>query len=393
MADKAFFQGTHRVRTPDETWDRILPAFEPAGVTRVADVTRLDSIGIPVFQAVRPRSRNLSVSQGKGATPMAARVSAAMEALELWCAEDLSHLPRLQRTPRQMEQAEPANPIGPDDLLWASRELRHLPDVPVEWIEVVSLVDGTHAHVPRQMVELDFRTFETFHTRFYHQTSNGLASGNTRDEALVHALTEVIERDAVARARHDPSRRRLIDPDSLDSLGTGHLAELVARIRQADMKLGLYDITTGGAGGADGHLPVVVADLATPDLPTLWRGSGCHLSPEVAASRALTEAVQTRLTYIAGARDDLPMAPRTGDPARMFERFEEIRTDVGRQGAVRLADLPDEASPSVTDDRRRVVELLVAQGWHPWAVDLDRPELDASVVRVLVPGLQEDLHH
>jgi ribosomal protein S12 methylthiotransferase accessory factor len=94
MSDKAFLRGTHRVCSPEETWERIQPAFGPAGLTRVADVTRLDVIGIPVFQAVRPRSRNLSVSQGKGATPMAARVSAAMEALELWHAEDVSHLPR-----------------------------------------------------------------------------------------------------------------------------------------------------------------------------------------------------------------------------------------------------------------------------------------------------------
>jgi ribosomal protein S12 methylthiotransferase accessory factor len=381
MSDKAFLRGTHRVCSPEETWERIQPAFGPAGLTRVADVTRLDVIGIPVFQAVRPRSRNLSVSQGKGATPMAARVSAAMEALELWHAEDGSHLPRRTASTREMAAD---NPIRTDDLLWAMGLRQPLMDMGVDWVEAVSLVDGARGWLPTGMVELDFRYHETFHPRIFHQTSNGLASGNTRDEALVHALAEVVERDAMAKAREAPERRRLIDPDSL---GTGHLAELVDRVRAAGMKLGLYDVS------ADGELPVVVADLALPDLPTLWRGSGCHPSAEVAASRALTEAVQTRLTYIAGARDDLPMAPRAGDPARMFERFEEIRADVSQRGAVRLDELPDVASPTVAEDRQRIEGVLVAQGRRPWVVDLDHPGLALSVVRVLVPGLEEDLHH
>src|SRR5690242_2091930 len=101
-AEKRFVDGTHRVCTPEETWRRIQPALAAAGVTRVADVTGLDHLGIPVFQAIRPASRNLSVSQGKGLSAAAARVSAAMEALELWHAERLDHLPKVVLSPREM---------------------------------------------------------------------------------------------------------------------------------------------------------------------------------------------------------------------------------------------------------------------------------------------------
>jgi ribosomal protein S12 methylthiotransferase accessory factor len=38
------------------------------GVTRIANVTGLDRIGIPVAIAVRPNSRSVSVAQGKGQT-------------------------------------------------------------------------------------------------------------------------------------------------------------------------------------------------------------------------------------------------------------------------------------------------------------------------------------
>ncbi len=92
---KSYREGTHRVVPPETTWRRVRDLLPRAGITRVADVTRLDGLGIPTFQAVRPGSLNLSVSQGKGATAIAARVSAVMESLEMWHAEDLGHLPRV----------------------------------------------------------------------------------------------------------------------------------------------------------------------------------------------------------------------------------------------------------------------------------------------------------
>mgnify|MGYP006149433749 FL=1 len=59
---KMFRRGAHRSRRPADTLARIAPAARALGVTRLADVTGLDRIGIPVFQAVRPLSLSLSVS-------------------------------------------------------------------------------------------------------------------------------------------------------------------------------------------------------------------------------------------------------------------------------------------------------------------------------------------
>ncbi|MEO1103156.1 MAG: YcaO-like family protein, partial [Pseudomonadota bacterium] len=89
MADKPFRDGTRRAVTPDETWQRISPLLPVFGISRVAGITGLDRIGIPVFTAVRPNGRSLSVFQGKGLTRQAARVSAVMEAFETWCAETI----------------------------------------------------------------------------------------------------------------------------------------------------------------------------------------------------------------------------------------------------------------------------------------------------------------
>src|SRR5258707_13825136 len=79
--------GTHRAATLDATWRRFAPAAKRAGITRIAELTGLDTIGIPVFAAIRPLGLSLSTQQGKGLTPLAAKVSALMEALETWTAE------------------------------------------------------------------------------------------------------------------------------------------------------------------------------------------------------------------------------------------------------------------------------------------------------------------
>ena len=147
-----FRAGTHRVRSPAETWSVLRGLLPRAGITRVADVTALDRLGIPVCQAVRPASRNLSVSQGKGATPEAARVSAAMEAIELWHAEDLGPCRRSVMSPREMRYD---NAIPLAALRWKPAFSR-VSAVPMPGCARRGLGGEREAWIPRSMLELDF---------------------------------------------------------------------------------------------------------------------------------------------------------------------------------------------------------------------------------------------
>ncbi len=372
-ARKRYRLGTHRVRRPEETWQWIAPLLPLAGVTRVADVTRLDRLDIPVFQAVRPASRNLSVSQGKAVTAAAARVSAAMEALELWHAEDLGSLQQATLSLREMRYG---NPIPLEALRWRSDALL-LEAAPLAWVAAHPLLGGPPGWLPRRMVELDFRLRQPFAPRMFRLTSSGLASGNCREEALLHGLCESIERHGVWRLHREPALKVALDPESLEE---DYCRELVARVRGAGMKLALWDATW------EAGVPVLVADLAAPDLPNVWRGSGCHSDPCVALARAVTEAAQSRLTHIAGARDDL--TPFAGAD-RLWRAFDEFRVPVARR---RLAELPDLAGGDVGRDLERVLEVLAAAGHEPYAVDLTRPGVGIPVVYVFVAGLREAPH-
>ena len=74
--------GTIRTRVPSETLEITKPYIEKAGISRIANITGLDCLNIPVYTCYRPNSKNLSTSQGKGLTDELALCSAIMEAIE-----------------------------------------------------------------------------------------------------------------------------------------------------------------------------------------------------------------------------------------------------------------------------------------------------------------------
>jgi ribosomal protein S12 methylthiotransferase accessory factor len=86
---KGYLAGTHRTRSPAETLAAYLPLAPQMGITRVANLTGLDQIGLPVYTAIRPNARSLATSEGKGLDDASAKASALMESIESWHAEHI----------------------------------------------------------------------------------------------------------------------------------------------------------------------------------------------------------------------------------------------------------------------------------------------------------------
>jgi YcaO-like protein with predicted kinase domain len=78
------------------------------------------------------------------------------------------------------------------------------------------------------------------------------------------------------------------------------LEPIQTKCSQASLKLYLFGTHV------DIPIPSFYALLADPYTETgSFAGWGCHLSNEVAAERAILEAIQSRAVYISGARDDI----------------------------------------------------------------------------------------
>jgi ribosomal protein S12 methylthiotransferase accessory factor len=357
-----FRVGMVRTKHPEETWRTIVPLLPRFGVTRVGDITRLDVLDIPVAVAVRPLASTLSVSQGKGYSALQAFVSAAMEAVELWHAE--SHpvpIPWRATPPCELDLTYEIGDLDqqPGSLLTTHTKL--------DWTVAVGLVSGERVPLPVDSVCLLRETGWRLLT--LRSSSNGLASGNCWAEAALHGLYELIERDAIERAR--PAGTTRIDPASISH---SLCAELIERTRAADASVGLAQVHSRF------NVPVFVAQLWSPDFPVVATGSGAHAELGIAALRALTEAAQSRLAGISGSRDDIPdiygaVGSRQDDPLQDIETVPWAEP-AGVNPAAGIEELLAQTA--------RIVRAVV--GTEPLIVDLSSTG-EFAVVRVVAPGL------
>src|SRR4051812_11124125 len=192
---KYSLEGVERVVTPEQTIARVLPLLAAIGVTRVADVTGLDRVGIPNFTTVRPREAGYGISyyNGKGSTRSAAKAGALMEALERHTGE-ICDLRAICATRAAM--AEHGATVDP--AAFAEPHLqRYTPALKLEWVEGWDLLSDRPTYVPLNSVVCPYAPGPGA-TELYLSHTNGLASGNTLEEALCHALCEVVERDSAA---------------------------------------------------------------------------------------------------------------------------------------------------------------------------------------------------
>jgi YcaO-like protein with predicted kinase domain len=381
---KTFHGGTHRMRSPEETVAHFRPLMPRLGITRLANLTGLDNIGLPTWMAVRPNSRGLSTSQGKGWTHAAAQASALMESIENWHGEMIVQPVRIASS-YDMRRTEPVC-----DVLqlsrYADRPLR--PDLPIGWIEGRNLSDDTARWVPWETVSTDYTASpEDRAETIFVQSSNGLAGGNHLAEAVSHALTELVERDAVTKTadqfrKADPARR--IKRESIEN---PELRDLLSLLDEAALDTVLFDLTV------DTDIPVCGCTIVDREAALRWRllphfsGYGCHLSPDVALSRAITEAVQSRVTYISGSRDDISAQEyRRGGHVDDLENYRRLAR--GGEDEVDFTNLPDRSTTCFAQDIETVLQALAAVGVDEViAVDLRREELGVPVVKLVAPRL------
>lgn len=384
---KQWDQGTYRAVDPRLTVERMRPLFGPLGITRIANVTGLDNVGIPVVMVVRPNAKSLAVSQGKGLTLDAAKASGVMESIELYHAEHIEG-PLLFGSVEQLGYRHPLVDVTRLNRLSNAAESL---SSPMLWMAGWDLASGSERWVPYEVVHTDF----TVEARPYRQrfcvSSNGLASGNNAVEATLHGLAEVIERDAVRlhRLSSRPEQdRRLIDLASVPTHAGAACADLLARFEAAGIDVVIWDVTSD-IGIACFEVLTVPRDISGLRVLPACEGFGCHPDRSIALSRALTEAAQSRLTFIAGSRDDNPRDVYTDETNR--DRLAAWRQHLdglpvpGRS----LAAVPTWSGETANEDLRHLVDQVTAAGLPEIVVvDLSKAALGVPVVRVVVPGLE-----
>lgn len=378
---KRYRLGTHRSRSARDTVEWIGGVAPALGITRVANVTGLDSIGIPVVMVCRPNARCLSVSQGKGVTLDAAKASALMESVELFHAERIG-APLLFASYDELRLRQNVVDVSrlprPHDSLF-HEHLRIL------WLEAVDLISERSVWIPLELIHLDCTRPGLPGAGSFRGSSNGLASGNDRWEAAIHAICEALERDDVSRFTALPEEEQDARRIQLSTIDDPGCLGLLSRYEEAGVFVALWD-TTGSTKVASFLCGIAVDDDWSGEGSRLYYGMGCHPDRGVAMSRALTEAAQARLTMIAGSRDDAERSlyalgadtDRVARERKLFDRAVPARS---------FGATPTLQTDDLAEDGRWLLGRMLAGGFDQvLAVDLTIPGLDIPVMYVAVPG-------
>lgn len=269
------------------------------GVTRIADVTGLDTIGLPIFTACRPPGEAITISAGKGLTRIDSMAGAILEGVELWSAEHPELSPEWFYC-SHAQAVKQFKSVVPFEMLQLARDAPVTVNTPLPFEEMDDVLRGGGVMVPSDMIWLISRCKPPF--QYFQSSSSGLAAGVSYKDAMLSGLYEVVERDGWAISEfiqeHTGQWRECI---SLEGELHSSIQFCMDRLYASSVTPFLFDLTR------DTGVPIFRCTIldSSNNSPGAFSGFGCSLDPVTAARRAITEACQGRAAYIGGARDDL----------------------------------------------------------------------------------------
>jgi len=350
------------------------------GITRVANVTGLDRLGIPVVMVCRPNSRSISVSQGKGLDLDSAKASGLMESVETYHAERIM-LPLKLAT---IDEIAASHSVLDVTKLPRSRQGEYQDHEPMLWVEGFDWIDGSSVWLPYELVSADYTLPLAPGSGRFVANTNGLASGNHLLEAVCHGMCEVIERDGTTLWTLQGVKARRTTGLDLESVDDADCRLVLEKLEQGEVDVTVWNATS------DIGVPVFYCLIAAreEDGSDPESGAGCHPTREVALFRALSEAAQARTTYIAGSRDDF--VPELYTAVNRERRYKQCRSMmVSHVPARKFQEVPTWQSNTIREDVDWISRRLQSAGIEQIAVvDLTKDEFQMPVVRVVVPGLE-----
>jgi ribosomal protein S12 methylthiotransferase accessory factor len=288
-----------------------------------------------------------------------------MEAIERYCAEPRN--PDMVRGTFAYLRSH--RRVVPPRAVAAARD--GLDDIPLMWTPACDLRLGVEVLAPAECIYFPFPTGAFSTPRLLASPgSNGLASGSTYLEAVVHGLYELIERMYTAQLQCGKARLEAMWEEEVD-LGPATVPP--------SYELQLYAVHLDGGWR---ELPMVIALLVGDD--DVYMGRGCAAELDIAIDRAISEVCQATVTTHRGARAHLAASPDGGAPDVSFQlpSHRSLRVVDYRASVVdrRFADLGSEL--------RFLLDWLGEAGFPVvLAANLTRVGIEVPVVRTMVPGM------
>ena len=327
-------------------------------------------------------------SFGKGSTAEQAEASALMEAIERYSGIFQGDEIRLSR---RFTEFKPGEAINPEDVLLFSDAQHRAPEAepedghpvpnrfdpsaPIEWSPVWSLRDQRFRYLPTSMMYF----FYGAGPEGYAADSNGCAAGNTLQEAIVQGFLELVERDAYAIWWYNRLEREELDLGQFDD---SYVQDLRRQLADQGRKLWVLDVTS------DLGIPTYVALLhwMQNGHENIEFGSGAHFDSRIALLRTLTELNQfMSIGLMNGGTGEKPSLDNF-TPLKLTN-YPFLLAN-GRPAAPIVAGSKFGPLDNTRKQVDACIEVARQAGLDFLVLDQTRPDVETSVVRVVVPGLR-----
>lgn len=328
-------------------------------------------------------------------TDIQAQAGALCEAVERYCGVYRGEEARIRATYRQLgEQAIHPNQImNFSQAQYLNRKASNLEadkfnlvpepfdeDQEMDWTPVWSLTREKFLYLPTA-----FCYFSHPENKTVFACSNGNASGNILEEAILQGFFELVERDSVALWWYNRLNLPGVD---LDSFKEPYIHEMHNYYKQHNREIWVLDIKS------DLGIPAFAA-LSRNTASTreaIMMGFGAHIDPRVALTRALTELNQM-MPFVLNLESGRFAEMKLEDSATLNWLNEATVANqpylLPHPDKIRgQADYVDWSSDDFLTDIETCRKIVEDRGMEMLILEQTRPDIGMPVVKVMVPGLR-----
>ena len=258
----------------------------------------------------------------------------------------------------------------------------------IDWQPARNVLTGDDVYVPAELVWMGLA--DGGNRSYFPTTSNGCACGDTPAMALLAALAECVERDAIMRAWYEQADTRAISVVGRPDLeATGRRLEthtLGMHWFEVESAIDVPVVGCGAVDTRDRAPKFALGGASSVDRTRAYTGAAVEAAQTMVYLKELVaegyRADDVDLDEIFGLRDNLLYYARP-------ENFAEVSFLLGEGSGV-TPTIDDRPTDGVESRLRSYLSMFREADLTPLAVDLtprDVRELGYTVVRAIVPEL------
>lgn len=406
--------GGHRTRSPEQTLKKyqhlvspitgavqmLTPVHNADGLVHVYMAGHNHAFKIECLSFLKASLRN--ASSGKGISESQAKASALCEAIERYSGERTGGEVILTASFREMRDRFGDDAIHPNDVMrFSDRQLaeheawdmkqskfNRVPEpldesARIDWTPVWSLTHMRHRYLPTQLLYYQSKAGEDCDAFYCVSCSNGNASGNNLEEAVLQGFCELVERDAVALWWYNRLKKPGVVVESFDE---PYLLDLIGYYQTLGREVWALDLTS------DLGIPsfAAVSRLCNGPEERILFGLGSHLDARIALQRSFAELNQMLGLAEGGEAGKLSIED---DETVTWLKTATLASQPylvpdGRVAARRREDYPCRHSGDLLEDILLCRRIVEKKGMEVLVLDQTRPDVQMPVVKVIVPGLR-----